>query len=402
MHSQLSSSLWMLFRRGVSSILPRRGLQIGFMQKSMSTVTTIDQASTRLSFADIIGEESLRGRWMSQGLILERMDMIGAAIACKATQGGCATVSFDQVESHFPVYHGDLFQLEGQVLNINNTSTSIQISGYRIDMITGSTTHTHDAILTFVAIDKDGRPRAGLPKLVSSADPDFVPNMYEHGVSSGHVVPRAQKAVQRKELAARWRKIQEEVDAIEYIRLDMLEENPITKTRTSFVPVRDTLVQVQNLFLPKHLNMNNTIFGGEILQWMDKVALFCGRKFTKNVHMATISMNRIVFKLPITTSDVVSMKARVVMVRRLTLEVEVEVFVERLGTSEKRKSHTAYFTVINLNIGQLRDPIMTGLAVDEADQESMRHLLKAQKRWSFHTEEHSLHEFPPLPVTSHL
>ncbi|RHY13515.1 hypothetical protein DYB25_005693, partial [Aphanomyces astaci] len=116
-----------------------------------------------------------------------------------ATQGGCATVSFDQVESHVPVYHGDLFQLEGQILNINNT---------------------------------------------------------------------ANKAAQRKELGARWRKIQEEVDAMEYIRKDMLDVNPLNASRTTFVPVKATLVQVQNLFLPKHLNMNNTIFGGEILQWM--------------------------------------------------------------------------------------------------------------------------------------
>ncbi|RHY24878.1 hypothetical protein DYB32_008645, partial [Aphanomyces invadans] len=62
--------------------------------------------------------------------------------------------------------------------------------------------------------------------------------------------------------------------------------------------------------------------------------------------------------------------------------VEVEVFIERLGKSEKRKSHTAYFTVINLNIGQLKDPIKTGLFVDEDDQESMRLLLKAQRRWA--------------------
>ncbi|RQM12574.1 hypothetical protein B5M09_011499 [Aphanomyces astaci] len=298
-----------------------------------------------LSLTTLQGDESLRGRWMSQGPILERMDMLGAAIACKydnvpsvlclfallmhsmrasrATQGGCATVSFDQVESHVPVYHGDLFQLEGQILNINNTSTSIHISGYRVDMLTGTTTHTHDAILTFVAIDKNGRPRSGLPKLVSPLNPTFVPFMYV--VRTTYSLPiyttdmfvicwqRANKAAQRKELGARWRKIQEEVDAMEYIRKDMLDVNPLNASRTTFVPVKATLVEVQNLFLPKHLNMNNTIFGGEILQWM--VAVFCARKFTKNVHMATITMNRIVFQLPITTNDVVSMKARVVMAR---------------------------------------------------------------------------------------
>ncbi|RHZ30554.1 hypothetical protein DYB26_010638, partial [Aphanomyces astaci] len=164
------------------------------------------------------------------------------------------------------------------------------ISGYRVDMLTGTTTHTHDAILTFVAIDKNGRPRSGLPKLVSPLNPTFVPFMYV--VRTMYSLPiyttdmfvicwqRANKAAQRKELGARWRKIQEEVDAMEYIRKDMLDVNPLNASRTTFVPVKATLVQVQNLFLPKHLNMNNTIFGGEILQWMEQVAV-------KNVQVGT-------------------------------------------------------------------------------------------------------------------
>ncbi|RHY26116.1 hypothetical protein DYB25_012936 [Aphanomyces astaci] len=88
--------------------------------------------------------------------------------------------------------------------------------------------------------------------------------------------------------------------------------------------------------------------------------------------------------------------------RRHTLEVEVEVFIERLGLAEKRKSHTAYFTVINLNVKQLKDPIKTGLYVDEGDQESMRLLVKAQKRWAFQAEQNSVHDVPPLPMTSNL
>ncbi|KDO27830.1 hypothetical protein SPRG_07103 [Saprolegnia parasitica CBS 223.65] len=369
-----------------------RNLHLGHGPRTTTMMTTTRKSSsialesTHMSFADIIGEESLRGQWLSQGPVLERMDVVGAAVAAKVANGPVATVSFDQVDSHKPVFHGDLFRLEGRVLSTSNSSTAVQLTGYREEMLTGKVTHTHDAIITFVAIDAKGRPRPGLPALTSSSQPDLVAFL-------------AEKAVHRKELATTWRTYQEDVDAMAHITEDMLQVYPMSTSRESFVPVRDTLVEVKNWFMPKHLNMNNTIFGGEILQWMDRVAVFCARKFTQNVSMVTISMNRIFFKLPITPIDIVSMKSRVVMVRRHTLEVEVEVFIERIGQNEKRKSHTGYFTVINLDEGQHKMPLKRGLAVDEADQESMRHLLKAQKRWAFHVDDHLLHQVPPLPLS---
>ena len=132
--------------------------------------------------------------------------------------------------------------------------------------------------------------------------------------------------------------------------------------------------------------------------------------------MATVSVNRISFKSPVTTEDIVSMRAHVVSVRyslqdaseyclimmsrRHTLEVEVEVFVERMGSGEKKKSHSGYFTCVNLDAAQRPAFIKTGLAVDEADQDGMRYLLKAQKRWEFDLEGQHLHQFPPIPLSN--
>jgi acyl-CoA hydrolase len=62
--------------------------------------------------------------------------------------------------------------------------------------------------------------------------------------------------------------------------------------------------QVKRQFLPRHVNHQNTIFGGEILLWMDRVATYTARKFTGNPNMITISMNRLFFKHPIKPSDI--------------------------------------------------------------------------------------------------
>lgn len=82
------------------------------------------------------------------------------------------------------------------------------------------------------------------------------------------------------------------------------------------------------------------------------------------------------------------------------MEVEVEVFVERIGSKSRRKSHTGYFTVINLDRSYRKKPIIKGLLRDENDQESMRTLLKAQHRWLFDDEERKLLSLEPLSLST--
>ncbi|RLN51548.1 hypothetical protein BBJ29_010098 [Phytophthora kernoviae] len=345
----------------------------------------VNPRDTRLAFADIIGEESLSGKLISAGPVLERLDIFGAAVAENVACKVIATISVDRVDFKSQIAHGDLVRLEGEVIVTGRSSLAVQITGYRHDIEAGKFIHTLSAIMTCVALDENMRPSPGLPKLMNPSDPKYVSKHEEI-------------AAQRKELAVRWQAVQEEVDQLPHVSADMLKTYDYG--RSLEIPIPDTLIEVQNSFLPKHLNRNNTIFGGEVLTWMDKVALYCARNFTKNQNMVTVSMNRIFFKLPITMDDIVTMHARVTSARRHHLEVEVEVFVGRIGSKERRKSHTGYFTVANLDRSYRMKQISTGLKVDENDQESMRTLLKAQHRWLFDDEERKLLKLEPLSLST--
>ncbi|KAL3660414.1 hypothetical protein V7S43_014567 [Phytophthora oleae] len=334
-------------------------------------------SDARLTHGDIVGDESLSGRLMSAGPVLDLVDRLAGALAgnMSSKEHGVATISIDRVNIKSPIYHGDLLRMEGEVLNIGRSSIVIQMTGYRFDLDQTKFVEALNAFATFVAVDLVTlRPRPGLPKMVHPKDPIYVSKL-------------DRIAKKRKEIAVRWRAAQAEVDQLPHISADLIPDGP---AKSSFVSVSDTLVEVQTTFLPKHLNRNNTIHGGDVMAFMDKVALQCAKGFTKNRNMVTVSMSRILFKLPIQMDDVVTLVARVCSVRRCHLEVEVEVYISHIRTKHHRKSHSGYFTVVNLDHAHRKANISRGLLVDELDQESMRIMLKAQHRSKFDHEERKL------------
>ncbi|OWZ07882.1 ABC transporter [Phytophthora megakarya] len=329
---------------------------------------------TQSVITDVIGDEAQKGKLLNAGPILAHMDVVAGAISYRLSMGAAATISFDRVDLVKPVFHGDQVRLEGEVIGLGKSSIAVQVNVFRHDITTDTLEHTHDAIITMVAINRFGRPRKSLPELYDADRAEYCLKMSE-------------LAKQRKELSFRWRNEQDEVDELAFIKQsDLLP----MESKAAYVSVSDTEVEVRNCFLPRNLNPHDTVFGGDLLSWMDKIALHCAQKFTKSEKMVTISMNRVIFKLPILMLDMVRMRARVVHVDHFHLEVEVEVFIHSVLHGAERKSHSGYFTVLNVDDNKFKR-IGKGLKIDENKQDEMRMLLKAQKRLKFEEEDTNLY-----------
>ncbi|ETO59385.1 hypothetical protein F444_22244 [Phytophthora nicotianae P1976] len=329
---------------------------------------------TRSVITDIIGDESQKGKVLNAGPILALMDVVAGAISYRLSMGAAATISFDRVDLVKPVFHGDHVRLEGEVIGLGKSSMAVQVRVFRHDLKTDTLQHTHDAIITMVAINRFGRPRECLPEL-------FDPN------NADHCLKMSELAKQRKDLSSLWRHEQDTVNALPFIKQSDLAT---LQSKAERVAVSDTVVEVRNCFLPRNLNPHDTVFGGDLLVWMDKIALHCAQKFTRSEKMVTIAMNRVLFKLPILMLDMVRMRARVVHVDHFHLEVEVEVFIHSIISGGERKSHSGYFTVLNLDDNNKFKPIEKGLKIDETNQEEMRIHMKAQKRRNFEGEDTNL------------
>ncbi|GMF55802.1 unnamed protein product [Phytophthora fragariaefolia] len=219
---------------------------------SKKVVQTVDGqkivrvCDARLAYGDIVGDENLSGRLMSAGPILDMIDRFAGALAENVTvDQAIATVSIDRVDIKSPIAHGDLLQLEGEVIHTGRSSMVIQV-GANLPFAAMVCCLANASASTL-------RPRPGLPKLVHLTDPDYVPR--------NEII-----AKQRKELAMRWKSMQQKVDELPHVSVDMIQNS--RSYPSELMPMQDTLIEIQTTFLPKNLNPNNTVFGGDVLAFM--------------------------------------------------------------------------------------------------------------------------------------
>jgi len=94
------------------------------------------------------------------GWVMAQVDMAGAVIPARLTQGRFATVAVNQFVFKQPVKVGDLLSFFSHVTRIGNTSVTVQVEVYaERSSAQGQYVKVTEASLTYVAIDDNGRPR---------------------------------------------------------------------------------------------------------------------------------------------------------------------------------------------------------------------------------------------------
>jgi acyl-CoA hydrolase len=92
------------------------------------------------------------------GVILSMMDRTAAVSAIRHARNTCVTVSIDRVDFREPIHLGDLVIMKASVNYAGRTSMEIGVRVECEDLITGKRRHTNSCYLTFVAVDRNGRP----------------------------------------------------------------------------------------------------------------------------------------------------------------------------------------------------------------------------------------------------
>ncbi|MGH7296049.1 MAG: acyl-CoA thioesterase [Polyangiaceae bacterium] len=86
--------------------------------------------------------------------------------------------------------------------------------------------------------------------------------------------------------------------------------------------------------LPQHANIADTVFGGQIMAWVDLCAAICAQRHSGRP-CVTAFVDDLLFKRPVRVGQVVRLRAQVVATFRTSMEIDVSVTGEDTLTREE-------------------------------------------------------------------
>jgi uncharacterized protein (TIGR00369 family) len=106
------------------------------------------------------------------GVIMRLIDSAAGTVALRHSRSNVVTASIDRIDFLCPVYIGELVTLKASLNFVGRTSMEIGVRVEAENLITGEVRHTNSAHLTFVALDKNGRPKE-VPRLILESEEDY-------------------------------------------------------------------------------------------------------------------------------------------------------------------------------------------------------------------------------------
>jgi acyl-CoA hydrolase len=105
---------------------------------------------------------------------------------------------------------------------------------------------------------------------------------------------------------------------------------------------------VSELMMPHQVNNLGHVFGGELLSMVDRAAAVAAMRHARTATV-TVSIDRVDFREPIFTGELVTCTAQVNFVGRTSMEIGVRVEAENLLSGEKRHTNTCFLTFVAID-----------------------------------------------------
>jgi acyl-CoA hydrolase len=105
---------------------------------------------------------------------------------------------------------------------------------------------------------------------------------------------------------------------------------------------------VSELMMPHQVNNHGNVFGGVILSMVDRAAGVAAMRHAGRP-CVTVSFDRVEFKEPIFTGELVTCRARVNYVGRTSMEIGVRVEAENLLEGTTRHTNTCFLTFVAID-----------------------------------------------------
>lgn len=132
--------------------------------------------------------------------------------------------------------------------------------------------------------------------------------------------------------------------------------------------------------LPTHANALGTVFGGQILAWIDLCAAICAQRHARH-QAVTAEFDDVTFKAPIAVGQVVLLRAEVTAAFRTSLEILVDVQGEDAPSGRRWPCAQAYVTFVAIeDVGGQRKPALVPPLLLDTDEERLRNAEANERR----------------------
>ena len=139
-----------------------------------------------------------------------------------------------------------------------------------------------------------------------------------------------------------------------------------------------SLTEMTEYVLPQHANVYGTVFGGQIIAWVDLCAAICAQRHSGRP-CVTAFVDDLLFEGPVRIGEVVQLQARVTATFRTSMEIEVVVRGE--DTHTRRQWPCVKSLVVFVAIDDERKPTtVPSLELDSDDVRASQHAAEERRR----------------------
>ncbi|MFP4364691.1 MAG: acyl-CoA thioesterase [Spirochaetia bacterium] len=104
-------------------------------------------------------------------------------------------------------------------------------------------------------------------------------------------------------------------------------------------------IEMRDIVLPEATNPYGTLFGGKLLEMIDKAAGICAAKFACS-RVVTASLEAVDFLIPIFEGQVINIKAKIIYAGKSSMVIAVRVIAEDVITQSSNLCCTAHVNMV--------------------------------------------------------
>jgi acyl-CoA hydrolase len=136
----------------------------------MNTDKAKSPAASKIEMTELVlpNDANVLGNVLG-GRVMHWIDLAAATAAHKHCNSICVTAAIEGLSFLNPIKIGQLAHLKARVVCTGKTSLIVKVDVYSEDMDTGEIKQTSEAYLTFVCLDKSGKPKP-VPSLLLQTD----------------------------------------------------------------------------------------------------------------------------------------------------------------------------------------------------------------------------------------